>query len=59
MKANKLILKAEFHALSTETFKGLLLELIEELDKYNTSGELSKDDGDLTKWTTSSTEVSF
>jgi len=59
MQAIKYKVTIVVEVLSLETVPGLLSELSSELQSYNVSGILRKDDGDAIRWDTDNERVSF
>lgn len=59
MKAQKIKVSIETESLSVDSVRGLLLHVIEQLDKEAQDGMLSFDDGDKVTWNTSKKDVSI
>jgi hypothetical protein len=59
MKAEKVTVKIEIESLSIDVLRGMLSGLIDQVEGGAISGELSMDDGDLIKWTTTYKPVEF
>ena len=59
MKAQKVNLQIELEALSIDTIKGLLTEVVIQIEKEAETGELKMNDGDSVKWTTNKENIEF
>lgn len=59
MKANKVMVKIEVEMLSIDTLKGLLAEVVSQVQKECETGTLQMADGDSMKWDTKREEVIF
>ena len=59
MKAQKVNLQIELEALSIDTIKGLLAEVVIQIEKEAETGELKMNDGDSVKWTTNKENIEF
>lgn len=59
MKASKVIVKIKIEALSIDTLRGLLMQVIAEVENEIENGKLIADDGDSVKWKTTRKKVKF
>ena len=59
MKAQKVTLKVEVDTLDIDSAKGLLLQMINNIDSGSQDGMLSMGDGDKITWNTSKKDVSI
>ena len=50
MKAEKVTVTIVMESLSIDVLKGMLTDVIEQVERGAISGELSMSDGDLIKW---------
>ena len=59
MKARKVITTITLETLSTDSVKGLLIQVAEQLHSETVHGNLRMEDGDQAKWDTEFKEVEF
>ena len=50
MKVTKYTLNISAEALSVDSFRGLLVDMLEQIDREAPGGFLRKDDGDSIQW---------
>ena len=59
MKAEKVTVKIEMEALSIDCIKGMLANVIEQIENKAESGHLAMADGDCINWETTREPVTF
>ena len=59
MKAQKVMVKIEVEALSIATLKGLLADVVSQIEREAETGTLLMTDGDSVKWVTKREDVEF
>jgi hypothetical protein len=59
MKAQKVSVEIKIESLDIAVLRGMLFNVIDQIEKEATSGELLMSDGDLIKWSTTHTAVEF
>lgn len=59
MKTQKVSIKIEVETLDIASVNGLLLHMVEQIDREVESGMLSMHDGDQISWETSKKDVEF
>lgn len=59
MKANKVIVKIEMEALSIDCLRGMIADVLDQIEQTAESGHLEMEDGDCIKWETTRKPVQF
>lgn len=59
MKAQKVTVKIEMESLSIDVLRGMLSQVVEQVEDGAESGRLAMDDGDCISWETSRIPVAF